>query len=175
MPRARCRPQAPTADTAHARSRAPACGLIAPSATRQTQRNSADLLAATLPFTFLGLASCGWLFFIAVKRRHREGPPETRSQLHNRQFPTCPPALTLCRRSPAARLIWSLTYTDFFSQWTESRAAWNKGAAGVVSRTRRCQPMNPRFGVLKRERLGKICAIVAPGSTPNHLASVAEC
>jgi len=88
MPRARCRPQAPAADTAHARSRAPACGLIAPSATRQTQRNSADLLAATLPFTFLGLASCGWLFFIAVRRRHREGPPETRSQLHNRQFPT---------------------------------------------------------------------------------------
>ena len=29
--------------------------------------------------------------------------------------------------------VWSLTFTDIYSQWTENRATWNKGAHGVVS------------------------------------------
>ena len=31
--------------------------------------------------------------------------------------------------------IWSLTYTCLGSGWTEGRAVWNKGAAGVVEQT----------------------------------------
>jgi len=38
--------------------------------------------------------------------------------------------------SLAGDFLWSLTFTDIFSQWTENRAIWNKGAAAVVARTR---------------------------------------
>ena len=41
-----------------------------------------------------------------------------------------------CGASLAGDFIWSLTYTDIVSQWTEGRAVWNKGAAGVVAATR---------------------------------------
>jgi len=40
-----------------------------------------------------------------------------------------------CGASLAGDFIWSLTYTDIFSGWTEGRAVWNKGAAGVVAAT----------------------------------------
>ena len=48
-----------------------------------------------------------------------------------------------CGSSLAGDFIWSVTYTDIFSQWTESRAIWNKGAAGVVARTREVEAMLP--------------------------------
>ena len=48
-----------------------------------------------------------------------------------------------CGSSPAGDFIWSVTYTDIFSQWTESRAVWNKGAAGVVTRTREVEAALP--------------------------------
>ena len=41
-----------------------------------------------------------------------------------------------CGASLAGDFIWSLTYTDIFSGWTEGRAVWNKGAAGVLAATR---------------------------------------
>jgi len=41
-----------------------------------------------------------------------------------------------CGRSLAGDFVWSLTYTDIVSQWTEGRAVWNKGAAGVLAATR---------------------------------------
>src|SRR6185295_3974184 len=41
-----------------------------------------------------------------------------------------------CGASLAGSFIWSLTYTDIFSSWTEGRAVWNKGAAGVLSATK---------------------------------------
>ncbi len=41
-----------------------------------------------------------------------------------------------CGASLAGEFIWSLTYTDIASAWTEGRAVWNKGAAGVVAATR---------------------------------------
>ena len=41
-----------------------------------------------------------------------------------------------CGASLAGDFIWSLTYTDLASQWTEGRAVWNKGAAGVLAATR---------------------------------------
>lgn len=40
-----------------------------------------------------------------------------------------------CGSSLAGDFIWSLTYTDIFTGWTEGRAVWNKGAAGVLDAT----------------------------------------
>jgi hypothetical protein len=40
-----------------------------------------------------------------------------------------------CGSSLAGSFIWSLTYTDIFTGWTEGRAVWNKGAAMVLSAT----------------------------------------
>lgn len=41
-----------------------------------------------------------------------------------------------CGTSLAGDFIWSITYTDIFTGWTEGRAVWNKGAEGVVQATR---------------------------------------
>lgn len=41
-----------------------------------------------------------------------------------------------CGGSLAGNFIWSVTYTDIFSGWTEGRAVWNKGAEGIVKVTR---------------------------------------
>jgi hypothetical protein len=35
----------------------------------------------------------------------------------------------------AGNFVWSLTYTDLASTWTERRAIWNRGASGVVECT----------------------------------------
>jgi len=37
-----------------------------------------------------------------------------------------------CGTSMAGSLIWSATFTDIFSQWTENRAVWNKGSTDVL-------------------------------------------
>jgi len=37
-----------------------------------------------------------------------------------------------CGPSLAGDFIWSTMFTDIYSAWTEGRAIWNKGAAGVV-------------------------------------------
>jgi hypothetical protein len=41
-----------------------------------------------------------------------------------------------CGSSLAGDFTWSLVYTCHGSTWTEGRAVWNKGAAGVVEQTR---------------------------------------
>ena len=41
-----------------------------------------------------------------------------------------------CGNSLAGDFIWSLTFTDIFCQWTENRAVWNKGAAGVLEQVK---------------------------------------
>lgn len=41
-----------------------------------------------------------------------------------------------CGGSLAGSFIWSLTYTDLASTWTEGRAVWNKGSFGVLEQTR---------------------------------------
>jgi hypothetical protein len=41
-----------------------------------------------------------------------------------------------CGNSLAGNFVWSITFTDIFSTWTENRATWNKGAVGVVEQTR---------------------------------------
>jgi len=37
-----------------------------------------------------------------------------------------------CGNSLEGDFVWSLTMTDILTSWTESRATWNKGAAGVI-------------------------------------------
>lgn len=39
-----------------------------------------------------------------------------------------------CGNSMAGNFVWSLTFTDIWSGWTENRAIWNKGADGVLRR-----------------------------------------
>jgi hypothetical protein len=41
-----------------------------------------------------------------------------------------------CGNSMAGSFVWSLTFTDLFSGWTENRATWNKGAEGVLTRVK---------------------------------------
>jgi hypothetical protein len=41
-----------------------------------------------------------------------------------------------CGTSMAGNFIWSLTFTDIFSQWTENRAVWNKGATDVLAQVK---------------------------------------
>jgi hypothetical protein len=41
-----------------------------------------------------------------------------------------------CGTSMAGNFIWSLTFTDIFSQWTENRAVWNKGATEVLAQVK---------------------------------------
>lgn len=52
-----------------------------------------------------------------------------------------------CGGSMAGDFIWSLTYTDILSGWTEGGAVWNKGAAGVLAATRAMEERLP-FGLL---------------------------
>ena len=48
-----------------------------------------------------------------------------------------------CGSSLAGEFIWSVTYTDICSQWTETRGLWGKGGAGVVARTREVEAELP--------------------------------
>jgi hypothetical protein len=48
-----------------------------------------------------------------------------------------------CGGSMAGDFIWSLTYTDILSGWTEGGAVWNKGAAGVLAATRAVEERLP--------------------------------
>lgn len=48
-----------------------------------------------------------------------------------------------CGNTLAGSFIWSLTYTDLASSWTEGRAVWNKGATGVLERTREVEQSLP--------------------------------
>jgi len=48
-----------------------------------------------------------------------------------------------CGASLAGDFIWSLTYTDILSGWTEGGAVWNKGASGVLAATREVEERLP--------------------------------
>jgi hypothetical protein len=48
-----------------------------------------------------------------------------------------------CGGSLAGNFIWSLTYTDLASAWTEGRAVWNKGSHGVLEQTRNVEERLP--------------------------------
>lgn len=48
-----------------------------------------------------------------------------------------------CGSSLAGNFIWSLTYTDLASTWTEGRAVWNKGRHGVLEQTQNVEQTLP--------------------------------
>jgi hypothetical protein len=48
-----------------------------------------------------------------------------------------------CGQSMSGEFIWSLTFTDIFSQWTEKRAIWNKSAAEVLDRVKELEEKLP--------------------------------
>jgi hypothetical protein len=41
-----------------------------------------------------------------------------------------------CGDSLAGDFVWSITFTDIYSQWTENRAVWNRGAQGVLAQVK---------------------------------------
>ena len=48
-----------------------------------------------------------------------------------------------CGNSLDGQFAWSITYTDIKSGWTDNRAVWGKGAAGVVEQTRAMEATLP--------------------------------
>ncbi len=48
-----------------------------------------------------------------------------------------------CGNSLAGDFVWSITYTDIFSTWTEIRATWNKGGEGVKEQTQQLESSLP--------------------------------
>jgi len=48
-----------------------------------------------------------------------------------------------CGNSLAGDFLWSLTFTDIASTWTENRAVWNKGAHGVLTQTKDVEAQLP--------------------------------
>lgn len=48
-----------------------------------------------------------------------------------------------CGTSLAGDFIWSVTITDIYSGWTESRCVWNKGASGVVEQIKDIERLLP--------------------------------
>jgi hypothetical protein len=52
-----------------------------------------------------------------------------------------------CGSAMAGDFIWSLTLTDIYSQWTENRAVWNKGAKDVLEQIKDVEGRLP-FAIL---------------------------
>lgn len=52
-----------------------------------------------------------------------------------------------CGASMAGNFIWSVTLTDIYSQWTENRAVWNKGAKDVLEQVKDVEGRLP-FAIL---------------------------
>ncbi|MDP2193430.1 MAG: hypothetical protein Q8K36_02765 [Alphaproteobacteria bacterium] len=48
-----------------------------------------------------------------------------------------------CGNSLSGNFIWSLTFTDIFSGWTENRATWNKGSQGVIDQIKDIESFIP--------------------------------
>lgn len=48
-----------------------------------------------------------------------------------------------CGHSLEGDFVWSLTFTDICTGWTENRATWNKGAHGVIEQIRDIEEMLP--------------------------------
>lgn len=48
-----------------------------------------------------------------------------------------------CGNSIAGDFVWSITFTDICTTWTEGRAVWNKGAEGVVKQVKNVEESLP--------------------------------
>jgi len=70
--------------------------------------------------------------------RHIEGQIPIRTHFQEVDGPGYFEADTVahCGTSLAGAFLWSLTFTDIWSGWTENRAVWNRGARQVVDRIR---------------------------------------
>jgi hypothetical protein len=68
--------------------------------------------------------------------RHIEGQIPIRTRFQEVDGPGFFEADTVahCGTSMAGRFVWSLTFTDIWSGWTENRAVWNRSAAQIVER-----------------------------------------
>ena len=53
-----------------------------------------------------------------------------------------------CGGNMSGSFVWSITYTDIDTGWTECRAVWNRGAHGVVEQTHKVELGLP-FNLLK--------------------------
>ena len=51
--------------------------------------------------------------------------------------------VALCGESLAGDFLWTLTLTDIFSQWTEPRAMWNRGAEGTLAQLKDIEAQLP--------------------------------
>jgi hypothetical protein len=63
-----------------------------------------------------------------------------------------------CGSSLAGDFIWSTIFTDIFGAWTEGRAVWNKGSAGVVGAVQSVEADLP-FPVMQRVRSDCLLAL----------------
>ena len=70
--------------------------------------------------------------------RHLQGQIPIRTRFQEVDGPGYFEADTVahCGQSMAGRFVWSLTFTDIFSGWTENRAVWNRNARQIVKRIR---------------------------------------
>jgi len=48
-----------------------------------------------------------------------------------------------CGNSMQGNFVWSLTFTDIHTTWTENRAMWNKGSAGVINNIKEMEATLP--------------------------------
>lgn len=48
-----------------------------------------------------------------------------------------------CGNSMEGNFVWSITLTDIHTTWTENRAVWNKGSAGIVKRIEEVENVLP--------------------------------
>lgn len=51
--------------------------------------------------------------------------------------------VALCGQSLSGNFVWCLTFTDIATTWTECRATWNKGSAGVLEQLKNIENMLP--------------------------------
>lgn len=48
-----------------------------------------------------------------------------------------------CGNTLEGDFVWSITFTDIYTTWTENRAIWNKGSAGVIKRVKEVEMVLP--------------------------------
>ena len=99
---------------------------------RQISPASLDRLLAPARAEYLGRGRCGTKPGSLLKT---EIPIRTSNWDLTRPGYLEADTVAHCGGTLAGDFIWSITYTDICSGWTEGRAIWNKGAAGVVGAT----------------------------------------
>jgi transposase InsO family protein len=68
----------------------------------------------------------------------RGGPPDTATPGHIEAD-----TVAHCGDTTAGDFVYSLTFTDLFSGWTENRAVWNKGTQGILDQLKDLEAQAP--------------------------------